>query len=328
MRVRRILVALAMVAFVIEIGVRVMEGTLFDWSSPLAEREANSVLDPVVGYLPRAGVSVTTGNGIRFTIGAHGTRQHDGPPVADRPLVVAVGDSFTFGDDVTDADSWPAILERIRGVRVINGGVPGFGLDQSVLQAERLNTLYRPDTVLVSFIPDDVHRCSLAAFSGRVKPYFDVEGGSLRFHPTVASSPGIARRILDRSRAAHRVVGNWIGGYQPEVAHQRGPEVACLLMQRLADLSRPPGPRVVLVAQPEDPGLAPEHVEIATAVVECARRQGLSTLNLFPVFAALSAEERAKLWSRHLTPEGNALVARALHEYLDRGESAAMIEDE
>lgn len=62
------------------------------------------------------------------------------PPSADAPIL-AVGDSFTSGENVGDLDSWPAQLQRLTGHTVLNGGVSGYGLDQIVLRTERLTAL-------------------------------------------------------------------------------------------------------------------------------------------------------------------------------------------
>ena len=52
--------------------------------------------------------------------------------------ILAVGDSFTFGDEVNDGQTWPAQLQLLTGRRVLNGGVSGYGFDQIVLRAEQL----------------------------------------------------------------------------------------------------------------------------------------------------------------------------------------------
>ena len=50
--------------------------------------------------------------------------------------ILAVGDSYTYGEEVGENDSWPAQLQRIKNQRVLNAGVSGYGFDQSVLRAE------------------------------------------------------------------------------------------------------------------------------------------------------------------------------------------------
>src|SRR5262249_36551397 len=141
---------------VIELSVRVAAHSLFTWGAA----EGYCITDPMVGrIIKNAGKGHHPPEGFLMTVGDHGIRLNgDLPPRLERPLTLAVGDSFAFGDGVDDADTWPAILERLTDTRVINAGMIGFGLDQSVLRAEQLVPIYAPDTLVVSFIPHDVLR--------------------------------------------------------------------------------------------------------------------------------------------------------------------------
>jgi hypothetical protein len=49
--------------------------------------------------------------------------------------VLVVGDSFTFGEQVSDNETWPACLERKLGRGVDNGGVGGYGTAQALRRA-------------------------------------------------------------------------------------------------------------------------------------------------------------------------------------------------
>ena len=117
---------------VVELSVRGAMRVPFYWGE-------GDITDPALGNIRRPHFSYC--NPIHtfcISTGDYGTRCNGNtPPPVERPLTLAVGDSFVFGDDVGDADSWPAILERLTGRRVINGGVPAFGLDQTVLRSEQ-----------------------------------------------------------------------------------------------------------------------------------------------------------------------------------------------
>lgn len=54
--------------------------------------------------------------------------------------VAVVGGSTTFGTRVTDADSWPAMLQKLLGAeyRVVNYGVPGYSTAEAIIQTALL----------------------------------------------------------------------------------------------------------------------------------------------------------------------------------------------
>ena len=310
----------------VELAVRVATHSLFILGGP--DRGGYSLADPVLGRIPSPGVSFRhPTKGFLVNIGEYGTRSNGNPPPrAQRPLTLAVGDSFAFGDEVDDAKSWPAVLERLSGRRVINAAVPGFGLDQSVLRAEQLADIYAPDVVIVSFIPHDVLRCEMSYWSGHAKPYFLVDSSGLHLHaPPIAPRSPYAplKQLLAASETVDLLFPtflHWEGPYQ-QFVHHRGREVACLLMKRLADLGRMRHARVVVLAQPQQPTATPEHLEIKSSVLECAAADHLSALDLFPVIESLPLERRKRLFHGHMTAEGNRLVAEELFGFLDRDTS-------
>ena len=56
--------------------------------------------------------------------------------------IIAVGDSFTHGDEANDEETFPAQLGRRTGIGVANHGVGGFGPLQAVLRFEQLAPAY------------------------------------------------------------------------------------------------------------------------------------------------------------------------------------------
>ena len=145
--------------------------------------------DAGLGWIPCEGFYVHDARWGAVTVLTDGVRFNGAWRKAGDSPILAVGDSFTFGDQVADHETWPAMLEGMVDRRVINAGVFGYGLDQSFLRAKKLIRRYRPSTLILSFIPDDVGRCELSMRTSAAKPYFDVSGETLTLRNTPVPRP-------------------------------------------------------------------------------------------------------------------------------------------
>lgn len=85
-------------------------------------------------------------------------------PVQKRPgelRILAIGDSFTYGDFVDNDSTFPAVLQRHlaascgRPVTVINAGVGGSTITTAIQMLDRAWKL-SPDVVLLTFVENDV----------------------------------------------------------------------------------------------------------------------------------------------------------------------------
>lgn len=76
------------------------------------------------------------------------------------PCVSLYGDSFTFSDEVGDADAWGDVMARELGCRVDSYGVGGFGVAQAVLRFEGHVEEGRDvgRVVILSIYPDNLNR--------------------------------------------------------------------------------------------------------------------------------------------------------------------------
>jgi hypothetical protein len=168
------LLPLAALLLLAEVGLRLArsrQGRGSFWSASFREQRLALVRasypvapDPQLGYVPRPN-AVSSANrwGALVSIDAHGLRQPGQQPSrTDCVGVLAVGDSFTFGDQVSDGDTWPAQLEQRLQVPVWNAGVFGYSFAQAVLRAELLLPRLPVGALVVSFIADDLRRCELS----------------------------------------------------------------------------------------------------------------------------------------------------------------------
>jgi hypothetical protein len=334
--------SLAGTLLLLECGLRVAGGSLTALPHPggvvrmVGERYPGSH-HPRLGYVPTPGEA--TGNiwNTRVTVTQEGLRSNGAARVAAGPPLVAVGDSFTFGDEVSDHETWPAQLEERLGRPVLNGGVFGYGFDQIVLRAEQLLELFpEADTLVVSLIPADVLRCEYA-YRYAWKPWFGIEDGRLVLHGVPVPEPhqGPPGEALWRRALRWSFLGDFVmrrldpdGWMLPDGlrVHRRGGAVARLLVDRLAALAAERRLTLLLVLQwdplgrtdPAEPVLA-QAAERGIPVLEIERRLraeiGPSPARLARFFRVREAPGRPRELG-HMTPEGNGRVAAYVAEAL------------
>lgn len=73
------------------------------------------------------------------------------------------GDSYAFDAEVDNNDAWPNKLSEKLGCKVLNFGIPGFGLDQAYLRFKEYNP-YNTD-VIFTFVEGDYRRASTRMYS-------------------------------------------------------------------------------------------------------------------------------------------------------------------
>jgi lysophospholipase L1-like esterase len=324
------IIAVGVALTTLELLLRVYHGKLFTmasqlpqppnrWATPRAEYH------PRLGWVPRPGDFELTGQE-RGSVDQAGLRK-SGPPVTStkRPIV-AVGDSFTFGDEVLDEETWPARLQQRLQVPVINGGVFAYGLDQAVLRATLLLEKYQPRVVLLAFIGHDVIRNEFSYYWAW-KPYFELALGELTLKnvpvprgppPTPPLSP--LRSTLSHSflcsAVLRRLAPRWwhYGGIERK--HRDGMAVALALLARLDSLVRSADADLVIIALGTNGQISGNRA--AQAVIEQARAAGLNVLNLVPEVDKLLADGPANLFTSrgHYSPRLNDSVATRIAEHL------------
>jgi len=323
---------------VLELGTRlVVDGPsgLMHWSNlVLQAREQGGApsrfaRDDRLGFVPRPGrISA------QQSYGPHGYRTSpapDGVALTEPPILV-VGDSYAHGDEVSDADTWPARLQALLGRRVVNAAVSGYGLDQMVLRAEQAAADVKPVALVLSFIPDDTRRAEMRRVWGAEKPYFEVVDGKLVERnvpvppsPAPADTLDLSQRLFGWSKLVEVVMQHqgwwyeWTVDSARALPRHEGERLSCFLFKRLAALNLP-----TLVVAEHDPwtwqngDYAADMRPITAAVLTCARQAGFATLDLFTTIdAAVRQQGLRKVYgNNHPSPAGTALAAQRIADEL------------
>ena len=82
-------------------------------------------------------------------VDAHGFRN---PTIPNKPSLVAIGDSFTYGYNVNSNEAWPYQLAELLGSTVYNFGVGSYGIYQYYRLFEMAVEL-EPDNIVVGLYP-------------------------------------------------------------------------------------------------------------------------------------------------------------------------------
>lgn len=151
----------------------------------------SSASDPgLLRYHPRLGWTLTPSwqgrhqhhdFDVRYNINRHGFRGHF--PVSlqhkTKPRIVIVGDSFSFGLGVNDADTFTAKLnQRQTGVDFLNLSIPGYSTDQQLLLVEATGNKFDADEyLLMIYLANDIldNMLSYPLQTEQAKPFFSLD---------------------------------------------------------------------------------------------------------------------------------------------------------
>jgi hypothetical protein len=253
--------------------------------------------------------------------GLRGRREHAPEIPFGLTRVLVFGDSFTFGENVSDQDTYPAQLEAVLGnAEVLNFGVHGYGHDQMLLYLREEGLRYRTDIVVLGFVAADVER-NILRFGGYAKPCFDLVEGRLALRNTPVPPPGELLRMEPyRSKfldllSIIREGWRWSTG-----ANQRRAQrlTAAILDAFRSEVERT-GARFVIVYLPTFQELEPgPETEAERFVSAHGRERGVAVLDLRPSFIERLAAGRHLKTTGHWNRGEHRLAAESLATGLSR----------
>ena len=163
--------------------------------------------DPKKGWIPRANLRDVNAYDQKIvntnSKGLRGKKEFPYAKNKEKLRILILGDSFTFGDEVSDNETYSYYLqEMLPNAEVINMGVHGYGHDQMLILFKEEGVKYQPDIVILGFLPLDMSRNTLD-FRDFAKPRFILEKGELKLTGTPVPPP---EEILEWDWARPRVV--------------------------------------------------------------------------------------------------------------------------
>ena len=293
--------------------------------------------DELLGYVPREGFSGIINapgyNNVKVTIREDGFRSNGSeatPPSSD---VLVVGDLFTFGDQVSDNQTWPACLERKLGRSVDNGGMPGYGAAQALRRASlKLAEKNYTHLVFSILMRHGFQRDRLSYFNGFPKPALvytengiawsavsDPNVPGTKYHPShnkifpfVYGRSQMLAATVDRFFPRYDVVGDRLTTLHPNAADEN--EIVDWTLRKFSSLKIK---NKVLLLQYESPDYTNKTI-VAEGTKLILRIANELSLKVVDTSTVLRNYKERKLWymyGGHHTPVGNEQVCSYLFEH-------------
>ena len=242
----------------------------------------------------------------------------------ERLRILILGDSYTFGDEVSDDETYSYYLqEMLPHTEVINLGVHGYGHDhhdQMLILLKEEGVKYKPDIVILGFIRNDMSR-NLLKFRSFAKPCFVLEKDELKLIGTpvprpddILQSDWTRPRIFDLfSLIRHRV--RVLSGLHKKEMEDVTTAILTDMIKSIENIHAIP----ILVYLPVG-----REISERTAVTQyetymfsmCHLNGKAKCFSARPYFAEKIAKGETVKSKGHWDPAGHHIVAEAIKQYL------------
>lgn len=122
----------------------------------------------ILGYVPAKNINITIDqppywDNKKISINKMGFRNGYTDSIDKNNIILAAGDSFVFGDSVSDNETWPACLQK-NDFNIYNLGVFGYGTAQSLLRIKAFikDFKIKPKVIILqTLVGNDFYRDTL-----------------------------------------------------------------------------------------------------------------------------------------------------------------------
>jgi len=294
-----------------------------------------SRFDPDLGYVPAenfdAAIYAKGWNGVRVTINGEGYRVNgNNNEIAsnnNNVRILSLGDSFTFGDQVSNNETWSACLENKLDTTVDNAGVFGYGAAQALKRGMKITEAKKYSVVILSvLVGSDFDRDQLVYRSGFPKPALILEDGKIQWSDVPnANEPGTkynpSRNETFFYLYKHSFVASLLmdeynfdsSGDNLDRRHPKAAEKGQIISWTLNEFSKLNIDRKILLLQYleylRDDGVNTER----QLILEQAAKTKLKVIDTYSTFVD---KEPSLYWKGHHTPLGNQVVCDLVSRHL------------
>jgi len=252
--------------------------------------------------------------------GFRGARDFPMQKDSGKTRIVLIGDSFTFGEIVSDDETFAALLQReFPNTEILNLGIHGWGHDQMLIHLREKGLRYHPDIVILGYIAADQSR-NLVDFRSYAKPRFVLDGDSLRLTGSPVPTPEEALRTdWMRPRTLDLLSTIRYMAQGPTRRHAAAEQITEAILRQMSQEVKAAGaiPVFVYLANgKENAGKAPLNDDERWFNGLCQRLPAVHCLSTRPLFdERVAAGQKFKL-KGHWEAAGHVVVAEAISRFL------------
>ena len=283
------------------------------------------IYDPSKGWMPKPNlrdVKVFSDKTLNTNSkGFRGKKDFAYSKSKERLRILILGDSFTFGDHVSDDETYSHYLqEMLPHTEIINMGVHGYGHDQMLILLKEEGIKYQLDIVILGFLPLDMSR-NLLEFRDFAKPRFVINRGELKLIGTpvprpeeILESDWVRPRMLDIfSTLYHRV--KKVTGLQKKEMEEITTAILTEMIRVVESIPATP----ILAYLPRGREIAKEIAvtqDEAYMFSVCKLNEKAKCFSTRPYFAEKIAQGESFKSRGHWEAVGHLTVAEAIKRYL------------
>lgn len=235
--------------------------------------------------------------------------------------ILVLGDSYTFGEEVSDDETYPYYLQKIiQNSEVINLGVHGYGHDQMLISFMEEGIKYKPDIVVLGFIQPDMSR-NMLNFRDFAKPKFILRNNKLKLTASPVPNPESTLkwdwtrpRIVDIISIIYHETRRKSGRYDREMD-----DLTAALLTKIAETSNsisaiPIFTYLPIIKEISDSTLqTPGELYLSDV---CNNKSTAKYFSTRPLLIKKMNEGVTFKKRGHWGPAGNKIIAKAIKQYL------------